>query len=72
MNGNLKSTILTTIQRKRCINCKVFQKKNLKKFKISKLKHIMASIASKKKSKSLGGNGLKEPKKSHKSDIKLI
>jgi hypothetical protein len=24
------------------------------------------------KSKSLGGNGLKEPKKSHKSDIKLI
>jgi hypothetical protein len=32
----------------------------------------MASEASKKNSKSLGGNGLKEPKKSHKSDIKLI
>jgi hypothetical protein len=32
----------------------------------------MASEASKKISKSFGGNGLKEPKKSPKSDIKLI
>jgi hypothetical protein len=32
----------------------------------------MASEASKIFSKYLEGNGLKEPKKSHKSDIKLI
>jgi hypothetical protein len=44
----------------------------LKKLNYFKIKANNGEQSKQKKSKSLGGNGLKEPKKSHKSDIKLI